>query len=66
MNMVEATLARSDGTLTAALGNQRIGLGEETLAEHSRLQEYVGKTVIVGIRPEELEDATLDPETPVD
>ena len=66
MNLVEARLDRSNGTLTAALGNQRIDLGEETMAAHPRLREYVGKTVILGIRPENLEDAALEPGTPPD
>ena len=64
MNVVEATLARTDGTLTAALGSQRIELGADTLATHARLQEYVGKKVVVGIRPEELDDAMLMADTP--
>src|SRR4051794_5445342 len=64
MNMVEATLARTDGTLTAALGSQRIELGADTLATHASLHEYVGKRVVVGIRPEDLDDATLVADTP--
>ena len=66
MNMVEGTLQQSNGTLSAALGDQRLDLGEETLATHPALRAYEGRTVIVGIRPEDLEDAALAPDTPSD
>ena len=66
MNMVEATLERSDGTLAAVLGSQRIGLGEETLSARPALQSFEGKPVILGIRPEDLDDASLEPDTPGD
>ena len=66
MNMVEGTLQQSNGTLSAALGEQRLDLGEETLATHPALRAYEGRTVIVGIRPEDLEDAALAPDTPAD
>ena len=66
MNMVEATLERSGGTLAAVLGGQRIGLGEETLSARPALQSFEGKPVILGIRPEDLDDASLEPDTPSD
>jgi len=59
MNMLEATLAQQDGTMVADVGTQTVGLGEETLAAHPALRGYVGKTVVMGIRPEDLEDAAL-------
>ena len=64
--MVEATLEPSNGTLAAALGSQRIVLAEEKLNEHPALRAYEGRTVILGIRPEDLEDAALVPDTPSD
>jgi multiple sugar transport system ATP-binding protein len=64
MNLLEATLERSNGGLTAVAGSQRIALGEETLAARPALRDYHGKPVILGIRPEDLEDAALEPETP--
>jgi multiple sugar transport system ATP-binding protein len=59
MNMVEATLERSDGGLVARAGGQSIGLGQETLSVRPGLKDYEGRTVILGIRPEDLEDAAL-------
>jgi multiple sugar transport system ATP-binding protein len=66
MNMVEAMLERSNGSLAARAGNQRIALGDETLAAHPGLKAYDGKQVILGIRPEDLEDAALAADAPPD
>jgi multiple sugar transport system ATP-binding protein len=66
MNMVEATLERSNGNLSAVLGSQRIALGEETLSQRPSLQGFSGKPVILGIRPEDLEDVSLAPDVPPD
>ena len=66
MNMVEATLVSSNGTLVASVGSQRLVLGEQKLNAHPGLREYAGRSVILGIRPEDLEDAALSPGTPSD
>jgi multiple sugar transport system ATP-binding protein len=64
MNMVEATLEPSNGTLAVAIGSQRIVVGDEKLSAHPALRAYEGRTIILGIRPEDLEDAGLLPDTP--
>ena len=64
MNMVEARLERTNGALTAVAGDQRIALGDETLSARPAIQSYEGREVILGIRPEDLEDVALAPETP--
>jgi multiple sugar transport system ATP-binding protein len=64
MNMVDATLERANGALAAKLGTQTIALGDETLSARPGLRAYEGKRVILGIRPEDLEDAELEPDTP--
>ncbi len=66
MNMIEATLERANGGLAAVAGSQRIGLGEDTLAVRPGLRAFEGKTVVLGIRPEDLEDAALETDTPAD
>ena len=66
MNMVEATLARANGALAAEAGGQRIALGDETLSARPALQRYEGRKVVLGIRPEDLEDAALASDTPGD
>jgi multiple sugar transport system ATP-binding protein len=60
MNMLEATLERSNGDLVAVVGSERISVGGETLSARPALKSYEGRPVILGIRPEDLEDASLD------
>jgi multiple sugar transport system ATP-binding protein len=66
MNIIEATLERADGGLAAVAGSQRIVLGEETLKARPALKDYEGETVVLGIRPEDLEDAELATDVPAD
>ena len=66
MNLLEAQLERTNGRVDAVLGNDRIALDDEVLAARPGLASYEGRDVIVGIRPEELEDAALDPDAPSD
>jgi multiple sugar transport system ATP-binding protein len=64
MNLLEARLEHADGTLEAVIGEQRIALDEEVLSLRPALRAYEGRDLIVGIRPEQLEDAALDSEAP--
>jgi multiple sugar transport system ATP-binding protein len=66
MNMIEATLERTNGTLTAVAGSQRVHLTEEAISSRPALKSYEGGRVILGIRPEDLEDAELATDTPAD
>jgi multiple sugar transport system ATP-binding protein len=66
MNMVEATLSRSNGRIVATAGAHTISLDDETVTAHPALESFVGSTVILGIRPEDLEDAALVPDAPSD
>jgi len=64
MNMLEATLERRNGGLVAKLGTQSITLDDATLSAHPALRSFEGKEVVLGIRPEDLEDVTLAGDTP--
>jgi multiple sugar transport system ATP-binding protein len=66
MNMLEATVEPSNGDLVANLGSQAIPLGADTLSARPGLKAYAGKTVILGIRPENLEDASLEADWPTE
>jgi multiple sugar transport system ATP-binding protein len=66
MNMVEAALARSNGGFTVEAGGQRLAVGDELLGKLGALKAYEGKKVVLGIRPEDLEDAALAPDVPAD
>jgi multiple sugar transport system ATP-binding protein len=64
MNMLEVKIAEQNGGLIAEGGNQRLALSAETVTAHPALKEYVGRDVVLGIRPEDLEDAALAQHTP--
>jgi multiple sugar transport system ATP-binding protein len=66
MNMVEADLTRGEGGLHVEFGGERLFVPDETLAARSALRRYEGNRVIVGIRPEDMEDAALVPDAPAD
>jgi multiple sugar transport system ATP-binding protein len=66
MNMVEASLERQNGTLVAELGSQRIALGDEVTADHPALEKWAGRRIVIGIRPESLNDAVLAADSPQD
>jgi multiple sugar transport system ATP-binding protein len=64
MNMLEVTLQEAADGLVAELGDDRIDVGRETLEVRPGLRSYVGQPVIMGIRPEDMEDAALAPDAP--
>jgi len=66
MNMIEATVTRANGGLSVDVGEQHIALGESALETRPALRGYEGRKVILGIRPEDLEDVSLEPDTPAD
>jgi multiple sugar transport system ATP-binding protein len=66
MNLIEATLEPSNGGLAVKAGDQRIALDEETLKNRPALKAYEGRQVVLGIRPEDLEDAELEQTGPND
>jgi multiple sugar transport system ATP-binding protein len=64
MNMLDAVIESSNGGLAAKIANQTISLGPEALENHPALKGYIGKQVVLGIRPEDLEDAALETGAP--
>ncbi|HEY5294776.1 MAG TPA: sn-glycerol-3-phosphate ABC transporter ATP-binding protein UgpC [Gaiellaceae bacterium] len=65
MNMLDATIEQN-GSLAAVVGDQRIALGTETLSQRPALKSFAGRKVVLGIRPEDLEDAALVGDAPTD
>jgi multiple sugar transport system ATP-binding protein len=59
MNLVVAELAREDGALWARFGEHRLRLAETTLERNPGLERFDGRSVALGIRPEDMEDASL-------
>jgi multiple sugar transport system ATP-binding protein len=66
MNMLEATLVKSNGGLAVEAGGQRLTVDEELVAAQPALKSYEGKKVVLGIRPEDLEDAAVAKDVPAD
>jgi multiple sugar transport system ATP-binding protein len=65
MNLVGADLERTNGSVVARFGDNALELDEETLADRPGLREFVdGPRVILGIRPEDIEDASLETAAP--
>ncbi|HEY9244315.1 MAG TPA: sn-glycerol-3-phosphate ABC transporter ATP-binding protein UgpC [Streptosporangiaceae bacterium] len=61
MNLIEASLERADGGLEVVFGPHRLPVPAAVLGEHAALERYAGRKVVLGIRPEHLEDAALVP-----
>jgi multiple sugar transport system ATP-binding protein len=59
MNLVEADLVGEGDGLVARFGTHALRLGTRVLSERPALARYAGQRVILGFRPEDLEDAAL-------
>ena len=63
MNLVVADVERADGDVWVAFGPHRLRLAPATLERHPGLSAYEGRQVVLGIRPEDMEDPTVLRET---
>jgi multiple sugar transport system ATP-binding protein len=61
MNLVGADLQRSNGALVAQFGGHRL-----PIEDSKALAPFVGKRVIVGVRPEDIDDAAVATDTPAE
>ena len=66
MNLIGADLERDDGNLFVSFGEHRLRLDDELLSTRSALTRFEDKPFILGIRPEDLEDAALATDAPAD
>ncbi len=57
MHMVRASVARANGNLIVGFGDHSLVIDEGLIAERPALLAYEGTDVVLGIRPEDLEDA---------
>ncbi|MDX6533755.1 MAG: multiple sugar transport system ATP-binding protein [Gaiellales bacterium] len=64
MNMLLVTLEESPSGLVANLGKDSIEVGSESIQARPGLRAYAGRSVILGIRPEDIDDAALHPDAP--
>jgi multiple sugar transport system ATP-binding protein len=66
MNMIEVTLEGENGHLIARAGGQALRLDERVQATHPALEGYESRRVVMGIRPEDLEDVGVVEDAPPD
>jgi multiple sugar transport system ATP-binding protein len=66
MNLVNATVSRTNGHVFVEFADERLRVDDEALAERPALPKYDGRPVVLGIRPDATEDATLVHEAPED
>jgi multiple sugar transport system ATP-binding protein len=61
MNLIEATLERGADGPQVVFGSHRLRVPDGVIRQHPVLENYLGRKVVTGIRPEHLEDAALVP-----
>ncbi|MDX6619975.1 MAG: multiple sugar transport system ATP-binding protein, partial [Gaiellales bacterium] len=66
MNLLEARLEKSGERYLVRLGSRTLVLDDEALTAHAALKAYEGREIIVGIRPEDMEDPALATDAPAD
>jgi multiple sugar transport system ATP-binding protein len=59
MNLVQGTFDRDGDNLTLQLGSQRLPVDPALRAMRPGIERYLGRPVVIGIRPEDFEDASL-------
>ena len=64
MNLIEATLVRDDGGLAVTFGGYRLPVPDDVARARPDLRKYEGRTIVLGFRPEDMEDATLVTDAP--
>ena len=66
MNLFEAALTQSDNRFVVDVGGFQLTVPQEVMTQRPALMDHVGRTLVVGIRPEDMEDAELVTDTPAD
>ena len=59
MNLVGADLAKENGHMVARFGEHELLIDDDALAARPSLAEFADRRVILGVRPEDMEDAAL-------
>jgi multiple sugar transport system ATP-binding protein len=64
MNMVEASVDHDDRGLWVSFGDIRLRVPDDVVAQRPALRRFEGRSVVVGIRPENMEDARIENDAP--
>jgi multiple sugar transport system ATP-binding protein len=65
MNLVGADLVRSNGGFVAKFGDKSLTIGERVLSTRPALARLEGRRLILGVRPEDIEDAAFGSGEPI-
>jgi multiple sugar transport system ATP-binding protein len=66
MNLFDASLVADGDGLAVEFGGFRLAVPPEVAAERAALRAHVGRTIVLGVRPEDMEDAALVSDAPAD
>jgi multiple sugar transport system ATP-binding protein len=66
MNLLEGGIERTDHGTSVRIGSHVLAIPDDALAARPTLADYDGRRVVVGIRPEDMEDASLVADAPHD
>lgn len=66
MNLFHARIKREGSDLTLDLGGQKLSIPARAIEKYAGIKDFQDEAVIVGVRPEDLEDFALVPHHPVD
>jgi multiple sugar transport system ATP-binding protein len=59
MNLLQGELSGTEDDLRLEIAGQELRVGAGVLEQRPALRDYIGRSVVVGIRPEDMEDAEL-------
>ena len=59
MNLLQGELSGTEDDLRLEIAGQELHVGAGVLEQRPALRDYIGRSVVVGIRPEDMEDAEL-------
>jgi multiple sugar transport system ATP-binding protein len=64
MNLFESTVVEVGGGLGVSIGSATVRVPDSVLDTRAALRDHVGKPIVVGVRPEDLEDAAIADDVP--
>jgi multiple sugar transport system ATP-binding protein len=64
MNLVQARLTQLDESLAVDVGGFRLSVPDSAVAARPDLKQYTGRDIVIGLRPEDMEDASLASDAP--
>jgi ABC-type sugar transport system ATPase subunit len=63
MNLLQGELSGTEDDLRLEIAGQELRVGDGVLEQRPALRDYIGRSLVVGIRPEDMEDAELSETT---